>query len=83
MESNLCLNNQKISCCGSKISGVLGEDPISNFSVYSVMSTNEFPEPEMAFKCDKCGELFDSLEDAENHNLTAHESRTREDNSEH
>jgi uncharacterized C2H2 Zn-finger protein len=36
------------------------------------MSMIESIEAEIAYKCDLCGELFNSAEDAQNHNQKSH-----------
>lgn len=44
------------------------------------MSMIESVEAEIAYKCDLCGEIFNSSEDAEDHNKEAHpESELKDD----
>lgn len=44
------------------------------------MSMIETIEAEIAYKCDLCGELFNSAEDAQNHNQKVHpESGLKDD----
>lgn len=45
------------------------------------MSMIETVEAEIAYKCDLCGEIFNSPADAENHNKVAHPESALKDDS--
>ncbi|MEO9319133.1 MAG: hypothetical protein ABI361_00505 [Nitrososphaera sp.] len=45
------------------------------------MSSAEFPQPEIAYSCDKCGELFDSEVDAQKHNQKTHTGKVENNDS--